>query len=384
MTTSTSQARNILGELNHRMGLDRYAEDRASFWHELFVVQSIEEYLLFLWLESDAAEREGKIALSQHEHETEEQQQDTCLEAALAHYARAALFRDGIVSLLQLGYRPFLPAWIDALGEHEQPEDEEVYPDMEDQELERFAYRETVEGNVIFYRLGYSLSHDQREQALQHYKAAALARRRLIGGWLLQYAAGRPRMILDEVDLADLTRLKKQLQEVRATIARAVPRDPYVDEVGQMFHLGMVGSGRHTRALNERKMAALDRTIETANKLAPIYRESARILEQIEDVWSGRNQRRRKRKAAEEEWLRQAQVRVQSANKGDYVQDSAFGVVRVVRRNQKSLTIETASGYREARPFNRIIDIVPDPSQSPQASSQPTASQGKPDDPLHE
>ncbi len=148
--------------------------------------------------------------------------------------------------------------------------------------------------------------------------------------------------------------------------------------------LGMVGSGRHTRALNEQKIAALDRTIKTANKLAPLYREHTRLLEQIEDVWSGRNQRRRRRKAAEEEWLRQAQVRVQSANKGDYMQDSAFGVVRVVRRNQKSLTIETASGYREARPFNRIIDIVPDPSQSPQASSQPTASQGKPDDPLHE
>jgi len=239
MATSAAQARNILGELNHRMGLDRYAEDRASFWHELFVVQSIEEYLLFLWLESDAAEMQGNIALAQRGRETEEQVQDTSLEAALAHYARAALFRGGIVSLLQLGYRPFLPAWIDALGEHEQPEGEAIYPDMDDQELERFAYQETVEGNVIFYRLGRSLSLGQREQALQHYKAAALARRRLIGGWLLQYAAGRPRTILDEVDLADLTRLKKQLQEVRATIARVAPqtRDPYVDEVGQMFHL---------------------------------------------------------------------------------------------------------------------------------------------------
>lgn len=390
MATNAAQARNILGELDHRMGLNHYAEDRASFWHELFFVQSVEEYLLFLWLEADDAEMQGNVALSQIERETGEQVYDAHQESALIHYARAAHFRGGIASLLKLDYQPFLPAWIDALGDrwHGQ-EGEAIHPDMDDQALESFAGRETLEGNVILSRLRYPSSPAQREQraqALQHYRVAALARRRLIGGWLLQYAAGMPRMILDEVDLAELTRLQKQLQEVRAAITRIAPaaRDSYVEEVGQVFHLGMVGSGRHTRALNERKMAALDRTIETANKLAPFYTESARILERIEDVWSGRNQRRRRRKAAEEEWLRQAQLRVQSAKVGDYVQDAAFGVVRVVRRNQKSLTIETKSGYREARPFDRIIDLAPNPSQSTQESSEEAASEAKPTGHLHE
>lgn len=391
MATNAAQARNILGELDHRMGLDHYAEDRASFWHELFLVQSIEEYLLFLWLEADSEELQGNAAQAAIELETEERLRDAHQEEALVHYARSAHFRGGIASLLQLDYQPFLPAWIDVLGDrwHGQ-EGEAIYPDMDDQILESFAGRETVEGNIIFYQLRHPSSPDQREQrdqALQHYKAAALARRRLIGGWLLQYAAGLPRMLLDEVDLADLTRLLKQLQEIRASIARLAPqaRDSYVDEVGQTFHLGMVGSGRHTRALNERKMAELDRTIETANKLAPLYRESAQILARIEDVWSGRNQRRRRRKAIEEEWLRKAQLRVQSAQKGDYVLDSAFGVVRVVRRNQKSLTIETKSGYREPRPFDRIIDIAPDPSQASQESSEAAASsETKPTNLLHE
>lgn len=394
MATNAAQARNILGALDHRMGLDHYAEDRASFWHEFFVVQSIEEYMLFLWLEADAEELQGNVAQSARELEIKERPSDERQETALVHYARAALFRGGLVSLLQLDYRPFLPAWIDALGDRwhgpqVSQEGEGIYPDLDNQALGDFADRETIEGNVIFYqlrRLHDPSQREQRDQALQHYKAAALARRRLIGGWLLQYAAGMPRMILDEFDMAELSRLKKQLQEVQATIARIAPaaRDSSVDEVARTFHLGMVGSGRHTRALNERKMVALDRTIETASKLAPFYKEHAQILERIEDVWSGRNQRRRRRKAVEEEWLRQAQLRVHKAKKGDYVLDSTFGVVRVVRQNQKSLTIETASGYREARPFARIIDIAPDPSSSPQVSSQPTASQGKPDDPFHE
>ncbi|HEU5382790.1 MAG TPA: hypothetical protein VFV38_45870 [Ktedonobacteraceae bacterium] len=387
MTTNAAQARNILGELDHRMGLDHYAEDRASFWHELFFVQSIEEYLLFLWLEADAEELQGNVAQAAIECEAEEQARDADLRAALIHYARAAAFRGGIISLLRLDYRPFLPAWIDELGERwhgqgEQQEGEAIYSHMDDQALGSFADRQFIEGNRLVSSLCSPSSpglHEQRAQATQYYKAAALARRRLIGGWLLQYAAGQPRMILDEVDLADLKKLKTQLEEAQATIARLAPqaRDPYVDEVGQVFHLGMVGSGHHTRALNERKMAALDRTIETANKLAPLYRERTRLLGQIEDVWSGRNQRRRKRKAAEEEWLRQTQERVQKAKGGDYVLDAAFGVVRVVRRNRKSLTIETTSGYREPRPFDRIIDIAPDPSQPPQASPQANADENR-------
>lgn len=394
MAANAAQARNVLGELDHRIGLYQYSEDRASFCHELFFVQSIEEYVLFLWLEADAEELRGNAARSARELETEERLRDAHQEVALAHYARAAFFRGGIVSLLHLGYQPFLPAWIDALGDrwHGQgvPQGSEaIYPDLDDQALRSFADRETIEGNVIYYQLRYPYSPGQREQseqAQQHYAVAGLARRRLIGGWLLQYAAGMPRMILDEVDMADLSRLAKQIQKVRATIARLAPaaRDPYVDEVGQAFHLGMVGSGRHTRTLNERKMAALDRTIENANKLAPFYRESTRLLEQIEEVWSGRNQRRRRRKAVEEEWLRQAQLRVQNAKKGDYVQDASFGVVRVVRRNQKSLTIETKSGYREPRPFAQIIDIALDPSQSPQEPSDEAASEARSTDHLHD
>lgn len=371
--TNRAQGRNVLGELDRHIDVFRLAEERAFFWHTLFFVQSIEEYELFLWLEADAEELQGDTAYRAMSGEAEMQQRNVHQEAALVHYARAAFLRGGLVSLLHLGFLPFLPAWIDELGEREPSpkglhKAEVLFPELDEHTLVAEALQEEIAGGGLVRQLRHLDVPDQcdlREQALQHYTRAARMRRRLLGGWLSDYATGKSRVRWDEVDLADLTRFKGQFLEVQAAIERIAPqgRDRQRDEISRTFYLGMVGSGRHTQALNEQKLKGMDRSITLARTLNPLYAQRTRLLEQIAMVSSGRSRRRRERQAAEEEWLRQAQLRVQNTKAGNYVRDADFGVVQVVRRNQKSLTIETASGYRERRPFHLIIDIVPDPSR---------------------
>ena len=165
---------------------------------------------------------------------------------------------------------------------------------------------------------------------------------------------------LDEQDQQDLETFRRQLQPIEHQIARleGKQRDPYLDAVAGTFHLGMVGgSGRRTARLNARKERALDKHIETAKKLEPLYRERARLLGLISAITSGKRRQQREAEARHAQRRREAEARIRAARPGDYVIDSAFGRVKVVRCNQKSLTIETESGYRERRPFNLIRDV---------------------------
>jgi len=165
--------------------------------------------------------------------------------------------------------------------------------------------------------------------------------------------------LLDAQDHRELEALHRQLLSIEQSIARLEVCDPILDELSRHFHLGMVGgSGRGTAALNARRERSLDKSIATGKKLVPLYQEHARLIARIADITSGRRQQERARETRREQARRAMQERIRSAEPGTSVIDSAFGPVRVVRRNRKSLTIETESGYREARPFDLILSVV--------------------------
>jgi hypothetical protein len=167
--------------------------------------------------------------------------------------------------------------------------------------------------------------------------------------------------VLDEQDQQEFEALQRQLEPVQQQIValegqqdRLYPRD-----VSEYFHLGMVGrGGRASARLNARKIGAMDRSLEITKKLEPLYRERTRLTALIADITSGRRKLQREKLARLEQRRQEAQERVRQAGVDDYVIDSVFGVVKVGRRNQKSLTIETSSGYREARRFELIKDVV--------------------------
>lgn len=169
--------------------------------------------------------------------------------------------------------------------------------------------------------------------------------------------------VLDEQDQQEHDAIQRQLEPVLRQIAtleeqleRLYPRDE-----SQYFHLGMVGrGGRASAKLNARKIDAMDSSFEITKKLEPLYRERTRLTTLIADITSGCRKLQREKKARLEQRRQEAQIRVRQAVVGDYVLDSAFGLVKVVRKNQKSLTIETSSGYREVRRFELIKDVVRD------------------------
>ena len=173
--------------------------------------------------------------------------------------------------------------------------------------------------------------------------------------------------VLDEQDQQELTALRLQLEPVQRQITalegqleHLFPRD-----VSDHFHLGMVGRSGHASAkLNQKKLGAMDRSFEVTKKLEPLYRERTRLTALIDAVSTGHRKLQREKQARLEQQRQEAQARVRQAAVGDYVLDSAFGVVKVVRKNQKSLTIETSSGYREARRFELLKDVVRRSAQS--------------------
>jgi hypothetical protein len=165
---------------------------------------------------------------------------------------------------------------------------------------------------------------------------------------------------LDPVDQQELKRLQARLQEVQTKISQLEQgsRDPYLDDLSKHFHLGRVGgSGHGTHRLNARRDRSLDKTIDTAIKLTPLYREATRLEAAISEITSGARKRKRERESKRQAFLLEAQGRVRQTKKGDYVFDQTYGRVEVLARNQKSLSIRTPGGRREARKFEWIIDV---------------------------
>lgn len=149
--------------------------------------------------------------------------------------------------------------------------------------------------------------------------------------------------------------LKDTLARVEAQIAKLErqQRDPYLDRLAEHFHLGIVGgSGRRMGSLNQRRAASLDKAIEIARELEPLYRERRTLQRRIAHIESGK--RDLEQRAAQE-----IERRLRESKPGDQVMDSDFGLVTVIRVNRKTVTIETGSGYREARPYSLLAPLRP-------------------------
>lgn len=153
--------------------------------------------------------------------------------------------------------------------------------------------------------------------------------------------------------MEELEILKSKLAEVQQKLDKINNSDPYLDQVSKYFHLGMVGgSGNRENIdkLNQRKERSIDKSIENAKLFTKLFEEKKFLLNQIEFIESGRKESRDNLKQIMKEQVLSAQV-------GDIVVDSSYGECKVTRVNKKTLTIETASGYKEARPFDLIIGV---------------------------
>lgn len=87
----------------------------------------------------------------------------------------------------------------------------------------------------------------------------------------------------------DLTRLREELADIEAKIARLEGRrtgdERYLDDVARAFHLGRVGgSGKRVRALNRRRSRALDATIDRAVAIVPLYKQRDRLQAAISHI----------------------------------------------------------------------------------------------------
>lgn len=151
----------------------------------------------------------------------------------------------------------------------------------------------------------------------------------------------------------ELSEMKSRLAIVEGKLSRLDGVDSHLDQVQKYFHLGMVGGSgnRHNiTRLNSRRERSIDKSIEQAKVYMALARERDDLRKRIEYIESGRKDRADNFKKIMRDRIRNAKV-------GDTVIDSAFGEVKVARVNQKTLTIETESGYREARSFDLIIGV---------------------------
>lgn len=147
----------------------------------------------------------------------------------------------------------------------------------------------------------------------------------------------------------DITRIKRELKAVENQLSRLLGQQHQPDPLSEHFYLGMVGgSGKPVRALNKRREQALDRTIDRATEIVRLTRRRDDLRARIKGI-----ENRPVHEAIEAEATRRIEAAVREAGVGCTVQ-SPFGPVRVVRINARSATIETASGYREALPWERV------------------------------
>lgn len=141
----------------------------------------------------------------------------------------------------------------------------------------------------------------------------------------------------------ELDRVNRQMK-----IALDKGEDKYLNEVGRHFHLGMVGgSGRNTRKLNKRRERALDRSLDAARTVTELHNRQQALERQLASLEEGRADAREAARLAVLEL-------VKALKPGDPVMDSAYGECTVVRVNQKTLTIRSAAGTQEPRPFSLL------------------------------
>ncbi len=85
--------------------------------------------------------------------------------------------------------------------------------------------------------------------------------------------------------------LKNELADINTKIEKLTVKDNYLDAVSRSFPYGVGGSGRNNYRLNKRKERNLDKTIEAAKLLCPLYEKRDRLIKQIEDIENGTTQK---------------------------------------------------------------------------------------------
>lgn len=153
--------------------------------------------------------------------------------------------------------------------------------------------------------------------------------------------------------MEELEILKSKLEETQQKLDKLNETDSYLNEVSKHFHLGMVGGSGNRKnidKLNQRRERSIDKSIEQAKVFTKLYEDKRFILKQIEYIESGRREKYENIKQIMKDQVLNAQI-------GDIVIDSSYGEATVIRVNKKTLTIQTPSGYKEARPFDLIIGV---------------------------
>lgn len=148
-----------------------------------------------------------------------------------------------------------------------------------------------------------------------------------------------------------LPELKERLVKAESRLAKINQKsgtEKYLEEVAKHFHLGMVGgSGKNNRKLDQKRGAAVDKAIDRAVESTELVKEIEYLKRQVDYIESGRKERADNLKQAAKEGLHLKDIKV-----GDTLMDSIYGEVVCVRVNKKTLTVQTKSGYKEARPFD--------------------------------
>jgi hypothetical protein len=93
----------------------------------------------------------------------------------------------------------------------------------------------------------------------------------------------------------ELIELKAKLTSINSRIEKLEREQNggYTSQMTKSFHLGMAGgSGRNVRSLNMKRERELDKTIRIANILVPLYRQKSGIEKHIEDIESGKRDKK--------------------------------------------------------------------------------------------
>jgi len=163
-----------------------------------------------------------------------------------------------------------------------------------------------------------------------------------------------PPYVLTEQDERELTIIRDRL----ATIARRIApleRNQPGEDLREYFPLGTGGPRRGGRWQSRKRF---DASFEKTKKLVPLYEERSQLQAQESAILSGARNAEREQETLLEKRREAEASRVRAARVGDYVKDSAYGTVRVVRVNTQSLTIETEADRREPRKFSLVLDVA--------------------------
>ena len=149
--------------------------------------------------------------------------------------------------------------------------------------------------------------------------------------------------------------LATRLEDVLKAIEKlsGEPQDP----VGNYFHMGQVGGSATTKQLRQEKDRYLDKTIDRAVKLVPLYKERDSLQNRIQNIDSGAFEKRVK---SENKALELVLKFWEQLKPGDTFQPGSK-VITIKRKNKNTVT--DTNGYRWTRtevlgiPKSRIAEI---------------------------